>query len=198
MVFFCLFLAFFPYSLQYFASNHHTILNSVQGVFFVEFLVLHFELWVLAEGLSGHRQSSFLLSSSHLSCWNANKTWFSRCFFHLFNVEKPENIEKKIIVLWYIADPGGSRSTMVACWTTGQQVEWLMLHLGHDSYQFISVAQVAPAKYNLTSADSWPKTPFISFPYSGKQHQKQNKHVPFREASLSQKTPHSPTNASLH
>ena len=36
-------------------------------------------------------------------------------------------------------------STVVACWTAGQQVEWSILHQGHDSYQkFISLAQVVP------------------------------------------------------
>ena len=34
----------------------------------------------------------------------------------------------------------GSYSTVVAYWTTGQQVKWFILHLGHDSNQFISLA----------------------------------------------------------
>ena len=32
----------------------------------------------------------------------------------------------------------GNRSTKVTCWTAGQQVKWLIPHLGHDSYQHSS------------------------------------------------------------
>ena len=38
---------------------------------------------------------------------------------------------------------GGSRGTVVVCWTAGQQVEQVINHLEHDSYQkFISFAEV--------------------------------------------------------
>ena len=36
---------------------------------------------------------------------------------------------------------GGSRSTVVACWTAGQVVKRLILHLGHGPSKFISLSQ---------------------------------------------------------
>ena len=51
----------------------------------------------------------------------------------------------------------------MACWAAGQQVKRSILHLGHVSYQFISFAQVVPGPVQPCSAESWPKTPFISF-----------------------------------
>ena len=41
-----------------------------------------------------------------------------------------------ITLPFLIAYPGGSRSTVVAHWTTGQQMQRAILHLGHDSYHF--------------------------------------------------------------
>ena len=38
----------------------------------------------------------------------------------------------------------GSNSTVAASWTAGQQVEQSILHLGHVSYQNISLGQVVP------------------------------------------------------
>ena len=42
----------------------------------------------------------------------------------------------------YIILEGSSHCTLMVCWTAGQQVEWWILHLGHDSYQNNSLAQV--------------------------------------------------------
>ena len=55
---------------------------------------------------------------------------------------------------------GGSHSTVVVWWTAGQQVEWLILYLGHDSYQNSYYQTRWSPAYN---ARSWPKTPFINF-----------------------------------
>ena len=55
--------------------------------------------------------------------------------------------------------------TVVVCWTTSQQVKWLILHSAHGSYQkSISSAQVVPGPVYMLpySATSWPKTSFIS------------------------------------
>ena len=52
------------------------------------------------------------------------------------------------------------RSTVVACWTAGQQIQQSILHLGHDPFQIH--LRLSPAQYSLTT-QSLPKTPFISF-----------------------------------
>ena len=50
--------------------------------------------------------------------------------------------------------------SMLNCWSTGQ----VMDHVPGGSFitKFISLAQVAPTQYSLRSAESRPKTPFIS------------------------------------
>ena len=53
---------------------------------------------------------------------------------------------------------------MVARWTTGQQVELSVLSQGHKFItNFISFAAVVPGPVKPYSAESWPKTPAISF-----------------------------------
>ena len=59
---------------------------------------------------------------------------------------------------------GGIRGTVVARWTTDQQVEWSILRQGHDSLQNSShLPRLSPAQYSLNSAELWPKTPIISY-----------------------------------
>ena len=58
----------------------------------------------------------------------------------------------------------GIRGTVVARWTAGQHVERSILRHEQYSYQNSSYSlKLSPAKYSLKSAESWPKTPIISF-----------------------------------
>ena len=59
---------------------------------------------------------------------------------------------------------GCIRSSVVTPWTSGQQVERSILHQWHDSYQNLSHSSwfvPSPVQCRI----SWPKIPFISFPY---------------------------------
>ena len=48
-------------------------------------------------------------------------------------------------------DAGGSHSTVVVCWTAGQQVKQWILHLRHNSYQNYLVSSGCPClEYSLT------------------------------------------------
>ena len=67
-------------------------------------------------------------------------------------------------VLTVLGGYGGIRSTVVVRWTVGQQVGRSILQQGHDSEQNSSHSpRLFPAQYSVTSAELWPKTPFISF-----------------------------------
>ena len=83
----------------------------------------------------------------------------------------PEDVIHKLSIIdqyFLQRQSGGIRGTVVARWTTGQQVERSILRQEHGSYtrsmvhnKVISFAQVVSAQYSFNSAELWPKTPII-------------------------------------
>ena len=52
---------------------------------------------------------------------------------------------------------GDIRSTVVGCWTAGQQVERSILRRGMIHNESHLILQLSPAQYSLNIAESWPK-----------------------------------------
>ena len=68
-------------------------------------------------------------------CWDKRKVSLYPCDqyiqykFSVFNDNEYSEYKEYIITV------GGIHSSVVARWTAGQQVEWLILHQGHDSWE---------------------------------------------------------------
>ena len=87
------------------------------------------------------------------------KYWLFWIFVTSYWPCNSENIHISLLCClnYHNTNVGSRLCTVIARWTTDQQVKQSISHLEHDSYKIHIFRPVCPRP----SAESWPKTPFI-------------------------------------